>query len=146
MAVFGTAAGFAIAALATSWVFRRVELHPYKRHPPETTVELHGGAALTLAIHHKGLPCKVRARVKLTEFAGEDPPNGLPTRPEPFDVHLQTRVHGGSYRQIAVDEHFDLAKAQLATLSLLDDWAQNASRSICRAWQMRVASFSKGKP
>src|SRR5436309_9762037 len=47
-AISGTLAGFAAVALVTSRLVHYFELRPYRKHPPETTVELHGGTALTL--------------------------------------------------------------------------------------------------
>ena len=124
LALFGAITAFAFGGLVTRLAAYVNQAYRYWHRPPQTTVELHGGNTLTLGIHHKGLPAKVRARVRWTEFAGNSEPEGLPVRPEPFDVHLFTRVHGGSYRQVAVDETFDLAKAHLAALSALDGKAK----------------------
>jgi uncharacterized protein (DUF58 family) len=95
VAVFGTLASFAGGSLLTSWAAQTWEKRRYKRHPPQTSLEVLGGAQLTVVIRHVGLPVTVRVRAQMHEF-----PKGSPQHPEPYDVHLKSQEYGGERRSV----------------------------------------------
>lgn len=114
--ILAAASGGALLVRVLAYVIRWIR----HRHFSITTVELHGGNSLTLVIHHKGLPVKVRARATFAEF-GED----MESHPAPYDLQLFTRVHGGRYELIELNNTFDMAKSIFGSLDkLADDAAQ----------------------
>ena len=109
-----TITAFAAGALIVSAGIGKYKQSCYRRNPTMTWLDLHGGNNLTLDIRHQGLPVKVRARLTYREIQTKL----LPQHDQTFDIHLQTRVHGGSYRSIEVSDEFDSARATVATTVL----------------------------
>lgn len=125
--------GFAAGGLLMSFVVQGWQKRRYAKNPPYTTLEILGGSNLTLLVKHEGLPVKARVRVQLQEFGDDMDAH----HPEPYDVHLQTRTHGGSYRSIKVSDAFDIAKATLASVTTLQ------SNPIVRRFSVHIPGMDE---